>query len=142
MAWMQRRDRTPAVPRLARGWATALLGFVVLLAVTTYYPFDWDPPRTVRNDVTRTADGALRFGESNTANSQGTPAFVVSDVFHARRWTRLRLRMEGANLRIDVDSTMRFLEPVPKGSLRQWGDARIALGGKPRRRRCLAGRDP
>jgi hypothetical protein len=40
MAWMQQRDRTPAVPRLARGWATALLGFVVLLAVTAYYPFD------------------------------------------------------------------------------------------------------
>jgi hypothetical protein len=168
-----------------------------VLAVTAYYPFDWDPPRTVRSDVTRTADGALRFGESNAANSQGTPvwleearmtgrvevdlevrplvaqvhgplsimlatnywqtdfaigqnrsdllvwlrrlgsdgdggpAFVVSDVFHARRWTRLRLRVEGANLRIDVDSTMRFLEPVPKGSLRQWGDARVALGGKP-----------
>jgi hypothetical protein len=42
------------------------------------------------------------------SDGDGGPAFVVSDVFHARRWTRLRLRVEGANLRIDVDSTMRF----------------------------------
>jgi hypothetical protein len=69
-------DQAPAAARLARGPAVMLLGLVALLAVTAYYPFDWDPPRTVRNEVTRTADGALRFGEQNAASTPGTPAWL------------------------------------------------------------------
>ena len=33
----------------------ALLGLVLVLVVLSYYPFTWDPPRTVRNQVTRSA---------------------------------------------------------------------------------------
>jgi hypothetical protein len=62
--------------RLAWARAVALLGVVALLAVTAYYPFDWDPPRTLRNDVTRTADGPLHFGERNAARSSRTPTWL------------------------------------------------------------------
>jgi len=53
-----------------------LAGIVVLLAVVSYYPFRWDPPRIVRNQVVRTADGSLRFGEMNSAHTPGTPAWL------------------------------------------------------------------
>lgn len=59
-----------------RGWAAALLVAVVLLVVSAYYPFDWDPPRMLRNHVTRTAGGTLRFGSPSTAASAGTPAWL------------------------------------------------------------------
>jgi hypothetical protein len=49
---------------------------VVLLAVIAYYPFRWDPPRIVRNQVVRSADGFLRFGEMNAARTPGTPAWL------------------------------------------------------------------
>jgi hypothetical protein len=62
--------RTAVVPLLA------LLGLVLLLAISAYFPFNWDPPRTVRNDVARTADGSLRFGEMNRARTPGTPAWL------------------------------------------------------------------
>jgi len=69
------------VPRV-RGSANAvclatLLGVVLLLVVTAYYPFQWDPPRVVRNDVTRTAGGSLRFGEMNEARTPGTPGWLA-----------------------------------------------------------------
>lgn len=48
----------------------------MLLAVIAYYPFRWDPPRIVRNQVARTADGSLRFGEMNAARTRGTPAWL------------------------------------------------------------------
>lgn len=54
----------------------ALLGLILVLVVLSYYPFTWDPPRTVRNQVTRTAAGSLRFGEMNDARSPGTPAWL------------------------------------------------------------------
>ena len=64
----------------ARGGITsvcrvALLAMILLLIVISYYPFAWDPPRTVRNEVTRNADGSLQFGEMNNARTPGTPAW-------------------------------------------------------------------
>ena len=53
-----------------------LAGIVVLLAAVSYYPFRWDPPRIVRNQVVRTAEGSLRFGEMNAARTPGTPAWL------------------------------------------------------------------
>jgi hypothetical protein len=49
---------------------------VVLLAVLAYFPFRWDPPRIVRNQVVRTAVNSLRFGEMNAARTPGTPAWL------------------------------------------------------------------
>ena len=54
----------------------ALLGMVLLLAVGSYYPFSWDPPRMVSNEVTRSADRSLRFGQMNNARTPGTPAWL------------------------------------------------------------------
>ncbi len=49
---------------------------ILLLIVISYYPFEWSPPRTVRNEVTRDADGSLQFGEMNNARTPGTPAWL------------------------------------------------------------------
>ena len=49
---------------------------VLLLIVIAYFPFAWSPPRTVRNEVTRSADGSLRFGGMNYARTPGTPAWL------------------------------------------------------------------
>jgi hypothetical protein len=70
--------RAPPPDRLrpGRGWAAALVGVVVLLVLTAYYPFDWDPPRVVRNQVSRTADGTLRFGVPAMAVTAGTPRWL------------------------------------------------------------------
>ena len=81
-------------PRL-RGDTTAvclaaLCGVVLLLIVTAYYPFRWDPPRVVRNDVTRGVAGALRFGEMNEARTPGTPGWLAD----ARRSGDLRIQVE------------------------------------------------
>ncbi len=54
----------------------ALLGMVLVLIVIAYFPFAWSPPRTVRNQVTRSTDGSLRFGEMNRARTSGTPAWL------------------------------------------------------------------
>jgi hypothetical protein len=188
------RPHQPA--RLARGPALILLGLVAVLAVAAYYPFDWDPPRTVRNQVTRTADGTLRFGGMNAAStkrtpswledaratgrleadlevstwlpaeragpvgimmladsywhtdlvigqdqdellvwlrrpgtrSNGAPPFVVPEVFFPHRWAKVRMRIDGGNLRVDVGGTTRLSESLPSGAIRRWEDARFALG--------------
>jgi VanZ family protein len=182
--------------RLARGPALLLLGLLAVLAVAAYYPFDWDPPRTVRNQVTRTAEGTLRFGGMNAASTEGTPAwledaratgrleadlevstwlpaeragpvgimmladsywhtdfvigqdqdellvwlrrpgkrsngappFVVPEVFRPHRWTAVRVRIDGENLRVDVDGTTRLSDSLPSGAMRRWEDAAFALG--------------
>ena len=80
-------DGSPALPRnggtdtwirrhLVALCRAALLGVVLLLVVEAYFPFAWDPPRIVHNDVTRSADGILRFGEMNSARTPGRPAWL------------------------------------------------------------------
>jgi hypothetical protein len=54
----------------------ALLGMVLVLIVIAYFPFAWSPPRTVPNQVTRTSQGSLGFGEANYARTSGTPAWL------------------------------------------------------------------
>jgi hypothetical protein len=182
--------------RLARAPALLLLGLVAVLAVAAYYPFDWDPPRTVRNQVTRTADGTLRFGGMNAASTDapppwlgaarssgrleadlvvstwlpaeragpvgimmlagsywhtdfvigqdqdellvwlrrpgkrgnGAPPFVVPEVFRPHHWTEVRMRIDGEQLRVDVDGATRLSEALPSGAMRGWEDAPFALG--------------
>jgi VanZ family protein len=48
-----------------------------VLVIIAYFPFDWDPPRTVRNTVSRQADGSLRFGTLNRARTPDSPAWLV-----------------------------------------------------------------
>ena len=55
----------------------ALLGVLLALMCVAYFPFDWDPPRVVSNDVTRIADGSLRFGDMNRARTTGTPDWLA-----------------------------------------------------------------
>jgi hypothetical protein len=49
---------------------------VLVLTFIAYYPFSWSPPRIVRNEVTRSADGSLRFGTMNYARTPDTPAWL------------------------------------------------------------------
>jgi hypothetical protein len=53
-----------------------LVGVIILLIGIAYYPFHWDPPRVVDNQVTRAADGALRFGEMNYARTPESPPWL------------------------------------------------------------------
>lgn len=52
----------------------AVLAFIVAEA---YWPFAWDPPGTVRNDVRRGADGTLVFGARNAARTPTTPGWLT-----------------------------------------------------------------
>jgi hypothetical protein len=54
----------------------ALAVVIALLVVLAYYPFTWDPPHSVHNQVTRTGSGALRFGTSNKAATLATPGWL------------------------------------------------------------------
>ena len=73
-ARLQVRGRTvsPAAIR------AVLAGVIVVLIVGAYYPFRWDPPRPVHNQVTRTAGGALQFGTMNQARTPGTPQWLAA----------------------------------------------------------------
>jgi VanZ family protein len=55
----------------------ALLWAVLLLVVTAYWPFHWDPPRIVHNEVTRGTAGSLNFGDMNRARTPGTPGWLA-----------------------------------------------------------------
>jgi VanZ like family len=57
-----------------------LTSTVAVLAVSAYFPFAWDPPHTVQNDVTRSTKGYLRFGEGewNFARSSGSPGWLLA----------------------------------------------------------------
>jgi hypothetical protein len=75
MRWGRQASESRAIrlvrlPVLTLGFAVAALAFVA------YFPFDWDPPHIVRNDVTRTREGNLRFGERNNARSDGAPEWL------------------------------------------------------------------
>jgi hypothetical protein len=78
------RNGQDARPR-ARGLTVSLTtcrvllaAVVVVLVVGAYYPFGWNPPRTVTNQVTRIAGGALRFGTMNRARTPGTPDWLAA----------------------------------------------------------------
>jgi VanZ family protein len=75
---------------IAGVWLAALLGLTTLLVVSAYFPFDWDPPRLVQGDVTRTADGSLRFGEMNAARTRGEPSWLGA----VRRSGVIRVHLE------------------------------------------------
>lgn len=70
---MQPGGRTAATPAVCR---VALGGMVLVLIVIAYFPFAWSPPRMVRNQVTRSANGSLQFGGMNDARTPGTPTWL------------------------------------------------------------------
>ena len=86
----QTSNHTPTVCRVA------LVGVVLVLVVISYYPFGWDPPRTVRNEVTRNSQGFLQFGEMNNVRTIGTPAWL-QDV-RASGIVQIRLEFEPRSL--------------------------------------------
>jgi len=71
--------RVLAAARAARPgtWRLVLAGLVLALIVIAYFPFSWSPPRTVPNQVTRNASGALVFGEMNRADTPGPPDWLA-----------------------------------------------------------------
>lgn len=75
-----RQDTKPGTRGLTVSVAAcrALLAAVIIVLIAgAYYPFSWDPPRTVHNRVTRTAGGALRFGTMNRARSPAAPGWLA-----------------------------------------------------------------
>ncbi len=89
------RDRS----RLLAWPAAALVLLLVLLAFVRYYPFAWDPPRFVQNDVVRTGEGWLRFGEQNRARTETTPTWVET------------ARTDGMDVRLQVRPAADQTEP-------------------------------
>lgn len=55
-----------------------LVGMFVLAVFEAYWPFQWDPPGTVGNEVRRTSGGVLTFGDRNAARTEGTPPWVAT----------------------------------------------------------------
>jgi hypothetical protein len=80
----------------------ALLGIVFVLVVIAYFPFAWSPPR---NQVTRTAEGSLRFGQLNYARTSGTPAWL-NDV---RTSGRIQIQLEASPQSLRQDASMMIL---------------------------------
>jgi len=83
----------------------ALLGMVLVLIVIAYFPFAWSPPHTVRNQVTRSADGSLRFGQMNYARTSGTPAWL-NDV---RTSGRIQIQLEASPQSLRQDASIMML---------------------------------
>jgi hypothetical protein len=73
------RDLAPNDRDHRRWRSLPVLAVLLVLAgliVVRYYPFEWDPPRWVANDVERTVNDALRFGDHNYARTWGTPSWL------------------------------------------------------------------
>lgn len=60
----------------SRAAAWLLLAVVAVLVLLAYYPFRFDPPRVVTNDVSRTPAGTLTFDDHNRARTEGTPDWL------------------------------------------------------------------
>ena len=99
------RGGSPAVLGGTAAVRVLLAGVVVLLAAISYFPFRWDPPRIVRNQVVRTADNSLRFGEMNAARTPGTPAWLRQ----ARTSGSVQIRMEVNPQSSQRDASMMML---------------------------------
>jgi hypothetical protein len=97
-----REVEVTATPFVCR---VALLGMVLVVVVIAYYPFAWSPPRTVRNQVTRTADGSIRFGTMNRARTRGTPAWLQT----ARRSGTIQIRLEADPQLLHQEASMMML---------------------------------
>jgi hypothetical protein len=80
----------------------ALLGTVLVLIVIAYFPFAWSPPR---NQVTRSADGSLRFGQLNYARTSGTPAWLNQ----VRTSGRIQIQLEASPQSPRQDASMMML---------------------------------
>jgi hypothetical protein len=79
-----------------------LLGIVLVLIVIAYFPFAWSP---ARNQVTRTAEGSLRFGQMNYARTSGTPAWLND----ARTSGRIRIQLEASPQSLRQNASMMML---------------------------------
>ena len=84
--------------------ACALALTIAILTILAYFPFDWNPPRTISNDVTRTAQGDLRFDEHNAARSSG-PQELLNAAQSSERLT------------IDLEARPQFTQHQPPTSI-------------------------
>jgi hypothetical protein len=84
--------------------ACALAATIVVLAVVAYFPFNLDPPHMVRNDVTRTTEGYLRFGEWNNARSSDSPEWLLA-------------AQTAGRITIDLEARPRFPQYHPSASI-------------------------
>jgi len=79
-----------------------LLGIVLVLIVIAYFPFAWSP---APNQVTRTAEGSLRFGQLNYARTSGTPAWLNE----VRTSGRIRIQLEANPQALRQNASMMML---------------------------------
>jgi hypothetical protein len=79
-----------------------LLGIVLVLIVIAYFPFALSPPR---NQVTRSAEGSLRFGQLNYARTLGTPDWL-EDV---RTRGRIGIQLEASPQSVRQDASMMIM---------------------------------
>ena len=106
-AGMPLRERRTAWARgsTATVCRVALVGLILILALIAYYPFAWDPPRVVRNEVTRSADGSLRFGDMNYARTPGPPVWLHD----ARSSGTIQIQLEADPQTLQQDASMMML---------------------------------
>ena len=107
-----RTGRIVRIPALMLAFTVAFLAFVA------YFPFDWDPPHIVRNDVTRTREGNLRFGERNFARSSGSPGWLGA-------------AQQAGHIAIDLDAMPQFPQREPASIMmlaRNFWHTSFALG--------------
>jgi hypothetical protein len=81
--------RVTAWPERRRVSLSLLAAVLALIVAEAYWPFAWDPPGTVRNDVRRAPDGALVFGTRNAARTPTTPGWLAA----ARRGGGVRVEL-------------------------------------------------
>jgi VanZ family protein len=95
----------------------SLVLMVLLLVLIAYFPFDWSPPRTVVNQVTRSTNGSLQFGEMNRARASGTAAWLPA----VRTSGVIEVELEAAPGSLQADAAIMVLA-------RDYWDTDFAIG--------------
>lgn len=103
-----RQDTKPKIRGLTVSVAACralLAAVIIVLIVGAYYPFSWDPPRTVHNQVARMSSGILRFGGQNYARTQAPPAWLPA----ARRSGAVEIQLEADSAAPNQRASMMML---------------------------------
>ena len=76
---------------------------IALLVGIAYYPFQWDPPRVVDNQVTRAADGTLKFGGMNYAHQMTVDYLKVRKQFGKTIGSFQALQHRAVDMLVEVE---------------------------------------